>query len=275
VNSQDGPSEHGRPILVHDLDAPDLEPYRDLRNKNWIEASGQFIAEGPLLVQRLLASNYRTRSVLLDSKYLEQYRSKIPPETKLLVVPHEWVEQLVGFNFHRGVLACGQRKPKIALVELAKSLLPDETWLGLIGVQDPENVGGILRTAAGLGIRCVLIGPGTADPLSRRALRVSMGNVLSVQLYKSGQVLHDLQFLKQSGFQCVATCLSDKAISLVRFKRKGPTLLLLGNERHGLTSDLLDQADQKVRIDMQGGTDSLNVGVAAGIVIFHICQSSI
>jgi tRNA G18 (ribose-2'-O)-methylase SpoU len=273
IDQADPGSDPAVPIQVNDLDDPALEPYRDLRHRNWIEASGQFVAEGPLLVQRLLASDYSARSVLLDSKYLEQYRGLIPAKTKLLVIPHSWVEQLVGFNFHRGVLACGHRKPQLPLEVLASDLQPDETWLGLFGVQDPENVGGILRTAAGLGIRTVLIGPGTADPLSRRALRVSMGNVLSLQLCRTTQIADDLQLLKSRGLYCVATCLSSQAQSLGDFRRLGPTLLLLGNEKNGLPASCLQQADCLVRINMQGGTDSLNVGVAAGIVIYHLSRS--
>ncbi|MBX3422510.1 MAG: RNA methyltransferase [Pirellulaceae bacterium] len=281
---------------IQDLHHPLLAAYYDLRNRNWTWHSGIFIAEGPLVVQRLLNSHYQVQSVLLDQKYYAQYRPQVPDSIQLLVVPHELVERLVGFHFHRGVLACGVRPARKFITdydlsqvdcaaqaecsdlqnrnEPSSTSATNQTWLGLIGVQDPENVGGMLRTAAGLGITGVLIGPSTADPLSRRALRVSMGNALSLQLIHCLDLKRDLQSFKKRGFSCVATTLSSNSLPLTSARRSGPVLLLMGNERYGLPNDVLTLADQCVRIEMHHCTDSLNVGVAAGIVMHHYCGHS-
>jgi tRNA G18 (ribose-2'-O)-methylase SpoU len=258
--------------FLNSLDSPDLLPYLNLRNQNWTSVSGIFVAEGPLLVERLIQSDYSVRSALLDQKYLDHYADQIPDEVKLLVVPHDLVQQIVGFNFHRGLLACGIRKPINSVAQVATQLPAQQTWLGLVGVQDPENVGGMLRTAAGLGIQNVVIGPGTADPLSRRSLRVSMGQALKLNLYLSRDLPADLQLLKRRGVECLATSLGDSSQPLERAHRHGPVLLLMGNERHGLPKELLVHCDRQVRIDMSMQVDSLNVGVAAGIVMHHFCR---
>lgn len=264
--------DHPNRIDVTSLDHDLLKPYLEMRFRNWTRLSGIFIAEGPLLVERLIRSQHEIESVLLDRKYLQHYLTLVPRHVPVLVVEHDQVEEIVGFNFHRGVLACGRRPPLHNLQDVAPLQSSSETWVGLMGVQDPENVGGILRSAAGIGVKRVLIGPGTADPFSRRALRVSMGNVLALELYESRQPARDLGRLRELGVECVATALTEDALPLESSYRSGPLMILVGNEKHGLPADLLAQADRRVRIDMLQNTDSLNVSVAAAITMYHFVR---
>ena len=259
-------------VQVDSLDNELLEPYLGLRSRNWTRQSGIFIAEGPLLVDRVIASSCHLHSILLDRKYLVQYIDRFPKSVPVLLVDHDLIEQLVGFNFHRGVLACGRRTE---LKPITNQLcFPDhsETWIGLIGVQDPENVGGILRSAAGLGVKRVLIGPGTADPFSRRALRVSMGNVLALELFESRQPLDDLKLLYSRGMEVISTSLGANAVHLETAQRTKPLIILFGNEKHGLDQDVLSCSNRCVQIEMLQGTDSLNVSAAAAITIHHFLR---
>jgi tRNA G18 (ribose-2'-O)-methylase SpoU len=261
-----------RVVPVHDLQHEMLEPYRDMRSRNWIFQSGIFIAEGPLLVERLLSSAYSVESILLDEKFADHYLHLIPDSIPILLIPHEMVPELVGFNFHRGVLACGRRQPLRYLTDACPITDLQEIWLALVGVQDPENVGGILRSASGLGISNVFIGPGTADPLSRRALRVSMGNILRLRIHHGSDVVAGIRHLKQMGLECVATTLDEHAEVLESSKRNGPIILFLGNERHGLPEYWVKQMDRSISIPMALNTDSLNVSVAAGIVMHYFSR---
>lgn len=261
-------------IPIDSLDHPLLEPFREIRNRNWTEQSGLFVVEGPLLVKSLVSSSYGVKSILLDRKYETHYSSLASPETDLLLVDHALVEQIVGYDFHRGVLGCGLRQPVLSVQEnFADCTSERETLVCAVGVQDPENLGGILRSCAALGISRVIVGPGTADPLSRRVLRVSMGTALSLQLFRSRDLPADLRWLHElRGITSVATTLTDDAEQLERSQRYGPTLVLIGNERYGLPPDIQAQATRRVRIDMELGTDSLNVCVAAGIVLHYYCR---
>lgn len=262
-------------IQITDLNAPELEPFREMRQRNWTNESGIFIAEGPLLVERLIRSSYEVRSVLLDRKYYAHYAALVPPETDLLVIDHELVAEVVGFNFHRGVLGCGQRKPERTVEHdlLAQPFAANETLMGIMGVQDPENLGGILRNCAALGVKNVVIGPSAADPLSRRVLRVSMGNALRLNLYRSRNMRLDMQLLRERcGVQSFATSLLDGSEPLETVRRTSPVMILMGNEKLGLPHDIQHAADRRVRIDMQLGTSSLNVTVAAGIIMHYFCR---
>ncbi len=260
-------------IQISNLEDPRLEPYRDIRNKNWVENSGLFIAEGPLLVRRLLHSDYACRSVLLDEKFVHHYASMVAPDVELLLIKHDLIERLVGFNFHRGVLACGLRQETRSVPEHFPEVDSLETAVAVVGVQDPENLGSIVRTSTALGVKHFIVGPGSADPLGRRALRVSMGTALRLRFYRSQNMLTDMDWLSaKRNIMSLATNLGREARSMASFHRSGPVLLLFGNERLGLPNEILTAADCQIRIDMQLEADSLNVSVAAGVLLHYVCR---
>lgn len=259
---------------IDDFDDPRLTPYKGMRTKNWTVGSGWFIAEGAKLVERLMRSSYPIHSLLISDKYLDQWQERVPAGTPAYIVPEARVAELLGFNFHRGIIACGLRRPPMELQQHLPAPLPrDATLVAVQGVQDPENMGGILRSCAALGIEHILVGPWSADPLSRRVLRVSMGTVLKLNLYASRDVVADLHWLKtQHGVQSIATTLAEDSVALEQTGRDSPVCILLGNEAHGLPIELQQAADRRVKIDMRLGTDSLNVSVAAGIVMHYYCR---
>jgi len=187
----------------------------------------------------------------------------------VFVVPDDDVEKIVGFNFHRGVLACGRRRPGRKLDEVAQSQV-EPTIVVCPDVQDPENMGAMLRIGSALGVTALMLGRRCADPFSRRVLRVSMGAALRLPLIESDDLPGDLRRLQRE-FHCelVATVLDDEAHPLDQIHRAGRVAILFGSEGHGLERTLVDLCDRKVTIPMLPGTDSLNVAVAAGIVLHH------
>jgi tRNA G18 (ribose-2'-O)-methylase SpoU len=260
--------------FIDDIEDPRLDAYRDIRSRNWTYVSKRFIAEGPLLVERLLASSYTAESILIDRKYADQYLPRLEDQIEVLLLEHDLIEQIVGFNFHRGILACGVRPPRLELqADFGASPTEHETMVAVIGVQDPENLGSILRCCAGFGIVRVVIGPGTADPLSRRVLRVSMGTALRLRLLHSQSVVGDLDWLRcEHRMSSYATSLRESSVPLETVRRSGPALILVGNERYGLPEEVQQAADGCVRIDMELGTDSLNVSVASAIAMYYFCR---
>ncbi len=261
-------------IRIENLDDPRLEPYRDLRTRNLTRFSGRFIAESRLLVERLLRSSYAVESILMDEEQMDILSIVPPCHTDVFVVPAKQIKDLLGFDFHRGVLACGRRRPLLDLAQLQTDSPLDPNWTGvmMVGVQDPENMGLIARTCSALGIRDLFIGPHCVDPFARRVLRVSMAGLLNLRLFEVPKVLPALDILSEHGVRCVATSLADRSISLELYRRQGPTLILLGNEAKGLPESIRLRANDNVRIDMCLGTDSLNVSIAAGIVLHFVTR---
>ncbi len=255
-----------------DLSSPRLDPYRHLRTTNLTRASGKFIAESKPLVHRLVTSGMEIDSFVIDEKYLDEATECLPKQVDLFTIPGDLVSELIGFAFHRGYLACGIR-PSYHRLE-ALPAVPTATWVGamLVGLQDPENMGSIFRTCAALGVADVVMGPECVDPFARRVLRVSMGNAFKLRFYEVKDSMHALKWCEENGVESIAACLSPRSEELSEFRRNGPGLVLFGNEAHGLPPTIQNAASRSVRIDMALDTDSLNVSVAAGIILHSLCR---
>ncbi len=259
-------------IRLTDLNSRRLDPYRNLRTTNLTRVSGRFIAESKPLVLRLVESGIGIDSFVIDEKYIEEATRCLPSHVDLFAVPGDLVSELIGFAFHRGYLACGIR-PKFQIVEEAVWELTTR-WVGvmLVGLQDPENMGSIFRTCAALGISDILVGPECVDPFARRVLRVSMGNAFKLRFFEVSDPMATLKWCSDNGVESIAACLSKRSEELSGFKRNGPGVVVFGNEAHGLPEGVQNAARRSVRIDMALGTDSLNVSVAAGIILHNLCR---
>jgi tRNA G18 (ribose-2'-O)-methylase SpoU len=192
----------------------------------------------------------------------------------LFVLPTADIERLVGFNFHRGALACGRRPPEPTIDQLTSRLGPLARLVVCPETHDPQNLGSILRSAAALGIDAVVLGQRSADPFSRRVLRVSMGSVFKQTILTSNDLQRDLTVLRgPGGVELVAAVIDSTAESLERFAWAPRSALLLGNEAHGLEPGLVALCERRVTIGMHGGTDSLNVAQAAAILLYEMTRA--
>lgn len=259
-------------LPVEASDDPRLAPYRDLTTKNLTRQSGLFIAEGEKVAARLMESRFEVVSVLAEPELAAKYEPRLPQMTPVFVVSQAEMEAIAGFHFHRGILACGRRKTVSSVESLVQSPGAErQTVVVCPDVNDPTNLGSIIRTAAAFGCAAVVLGRASADPFSRRVLRVSMGAALHVPIVESSELAVDLAALKATGFEMVASVLDAAAQPLSEFKRCEKLALLLGSEGHGLGEEWLAQADRRVTIPMQLGIDSLNVAVAAAVLLFRFC----
>ena len=260
-------------IEISDLDDPRLHVYRNLKKTNLTRWSAQFIAEGKKLTIQLLQSDFDVASVLTSDKHVELLRPYLREDVSAFVVPHRQAQMLVGNTFHAGMLGCGIRKPSPNLVDL---LQEDRRHLFAVccGTENPENIGAIIRIAAGFGATALLLGTGCSDPFSRRALRVSMGNALRLPIIEAGRDLPETltQLQESHGVELLATVLDENADRLRDVESPGHVALLFGNEDAGLEPELIEMCDRRVTIPMHSGTDSLNVAVAAGIFLHHFAE---
>ncbi len=151
-------------IRIETIDDPRLALYRDLKSPAAKQRSERFVVEGQLLAERLLLSGLGVESVLVEERLAEAWAALVPADTPLLVIPRGWVRELIGFRFHRGVLACGLRPPSRDLRQLVQSAGDTSAWVACVSVQDPENLGGIMRSSAAFGVHALLLGPECADP---------------------------------------------------------------------------------------------------------------
>jgi tRNA G18 (ribose-2'-O)-methylase SpoU len=257
-------------IAVQSLDDPLLAPYRELSQRNLTRLSGLFVAEGDKVVERLIASRYPVASLLAEPGHAERLEGQLPRETPILVVTRQLLESTIGFNFHRGVLACGRRLPGPKIEEIIVAAGAGKSTIVVCpDVQDPTNLGSIVRTAAAFGCSAVLLGDHCADPFSRRVLRVSMGAALHLPIHESPDLAADLEELRAAGYDLVATVLDSAAEPLAKAARPERLALLFGSEGHGLSTRWLDLCHRRITIPMPIGIDSLNVSVAAAVFLYH------
>lgn len=233
---------------------------------------GFFIAEGPLVIRQLLRSSYRVRSVLVSGRGLRA----LEPDLAGIAAPVYRVEQPVmdaicGFHFHRGALAAAERRPLPALNELVPATGP---VVLVEGVNDHENLGAIFRNAAAFGVGAVVLDPTCADPLYRRAIRVSVGHVLHMPYTRVPDWPGAVGTLRQLGYEVLALTPSRDARDVRTIGHRPRRALLLGSEGTGLSAAALAAADHGVRIAMAPGVDSLNVATAAAVALHQLAPPS-
>ncbi len=260
---------------IESLDDPRVATYRNLPERT-LRGEAIFIAEGWFVTERLLQSEYSCESVLVADDHFAEFAERIPRSVPLYVGDRRLLHEIVGYNFHQGILAVGRRKPFRRAEELfAPPWREAPIWLVCPEVTKPENLGLVFRSAAAFGVCGVLLGERCCDPFTRRALRVSMGAVTAVPIAKTTDLHADLQAAKQRyGLHLVATVLSDSAISLPDFLCPFPCALMLGHETEGLDA-WLNLCDHRVTIPMAPAVDSLNLGVAAGVFLYELRRSGL
>ena len=261
-------------ILIDDVADPRLAPYRDLPRSNLTRSSGLFVAEGEKVVERLIASRFEVASVLAEPEWAERLEPRLAAAVPIYVASKALLQQIVGFHFHRGVMACGRRERRVDLDERLGLVSRSETATIVVlpDVQDPTNLGSIIRTAAAFGCAAAILGKKCADPFSRRVLRVSMGAALFLPIIESRDLTADLQQLNGAGFELAATILDPAAEPLADFQRVERTAILFGSEGHGLSEEWMSLCQRCVTIPMQAGIDSLNVSIAAAVVLWQLCK---
>ncbi len=279
-------------IPIQTLDDPRLAIFRDVKATRHPRWAGQFIAEGARLVKRLLQSDYVVESLLLSEGRVEEFSTWLRPDVATFVMPQALVAELVGYNFHCGAMACALRKPSPSLDDIMARGGERMTFVVCPDVNDPENIGTLVRLGAAFGIDAMLLGPTCADPFSRRVLRVSMGNALTLPIVCSRDLNADLRRLKSKWqVQLAATVVAnsdptdnDEVVRtptsghpnvgvratepLGQAGRSARFALLFGNEANGLGPEWLELCDRRLTIPMRAA-DSLNVAIAAGIFLYH------
>ncbi len=220
---------------------------------------GLLLAEGARVVDRCLQAGHHLRALLVSTAYSGPLPS---PAVPTLVLDPEEIQRLTGFGAMREMLGAFDRPPD----PTASQVLPSaRRVLVLEGVMNPSNVGTIIRSATALGVDATLIGPGSADPFGRRALRTSMGAALVHPWAITADPVADL---RAHGFALLALTPDEAATPLPRAMRElvgRRVALALGSEGEGLSDHLVAAADDRVTIPMAPGVDSLNVAAAAAV----------
>ena len=283
-----------RCVQIDDLEDIRLTPFLNLKERT-LRGESLFIAEGELVVERLLLSSYKVDALLMTRKSgcFERIANFVPDDVPIYYVDERRaMNRLLGFEFHQGVLALGRRSETPSMTQGLSAFFSGEkrrrsengesipqdrlrAWVILPDATKPDNLGLAFRCAAALDAEAVILGERCCDPFSRRALRVSMGGVLQTPIYQARSLVDEIREVKNRwNIKFCATVLDDEAASLYDFAKINVAdvdgvAFVFGNEYSGLTPEFVNICDYKVMIPMRSDVDSLNLGVSIGIFLYE------
>jgi tRNA G18 (ribose-2'-O)-methylase SpoU len=265
-------------IRITDAADPRIAEFRDIRERDLVGRGGGFIAEGTVVLRMLARAHAENGGITAEKILLLENRvagladllAEFAPEVPVYVADAGVLDAIAGFHLHRGVLALGRR----AAVPSARQLLDTCSEPALVivacGISNHDNIGSIFRNAAAFGAQAVLLDETSCDPLYRKALRVSVGAVLSVPYARGGSALSLLETLDEKGFAVWG--LSPQGESDIRdIPADRRIALVTGTEGEGLPEDILSRF-RNARIPQMPGLDSLNAATATGIALYEISR---
>jgi tRNA G18 (ribose-2'-O)-methylase SpoU len=255
---------------------PRVADYCGVSDAQLLRSRNLFIAEGRIVVTRLIEDGrWNLLSVLVSDaarRDLEPTLAAVAARVPIFVCEASDFLGITGHDIHRGCLALVERPPALPLEEV---LAAAQLAVVLEGVGNADNVGGVFRNAAAFGADVVMLSPTCCDPLYRKAIRTSMGATLRVPFVQLGEWPAALTRLRAAGFRLVALTPRQPSELLDAFaaRPRGPKLaLLIGAEGPGLTAAVESAADDRVRIPIARGIDSLNLAVATGIALEQLTR---
>lgn len=270
------------PVRITSLEDPRVDVFRDVRDRDLRGHGHLFMAESELVLRRLMRRPECLHSVMVSPrKYAElaEVLPDLPDEVPIFVAEIEVMTRIAGFHIHRGVLAAGHRPSRAALTidSAFGHLLGRDSCCVLVaeGLTNVDNMGGLFRNAAAFGAAGILLDPTCCDPLYRKAVRVSMGHVLSVPYAISASWPGDLERLKREwGFTIVGAEVTSGARPLWTLPRSPRTAVVFGSEGHGLRPETLAACDLVVQIPMTPAVPSINVAAAAAVFMYELAREA-
>lgn len=263
-----------RIVAVADPTDERIAAYRDVQERDLVGREGLFIAEGEVVLNVLVRhAPERVVSLFLAEKRvaaLTPLIERLPDDVPVYVAGQAAMDAVAGFHLHRGMLALGRRAEEASVEALLARTGLRARVLVLFGIANHDNMGGIFRNAAAFGANGIILGADCCDPLYRKAIRVSVGGVLTVPFARAKRDEDVLALLGRHGFTSLALSPAG-ATDLAALNPPAKAAVLLGAEGLGLPAAVLTQA-MTVRIAMAGGFDSLNVATTSGIVLHHLAR---
>ncbi|MBI5471228.1 MAG: RNA methyltransferase [Ignavibacteriae bacterium] len=258
---------------IQTLDLPELLPYRTLRRPLAHLQQGIFVAEGEKVVRRFLASKWGLVSLLLTQEWfdalLPDTDQRRLESTDIFVGDKKLLETIVGFPLHQGIMAVGKVPSERSLADVAGSLPNPHFLVALDGLVHAENVGVVVRNSAGFGVDGILVGPTSASPYLRRAVRNSMGGVFKISVLHVEDLAAALDELKRNHGTRIIIADAHATQTIHEADFGGNICVVLGNEDAGTSADVEKVATDRISIPMHKSTDSLNVASASAVMLYE------
>ena len=251
-------------IKIDDINVDELEIYHQLRDTAF-RSDNSFIADSPKVVNMLLESDIEVKSILATQEYYDEFEELIASKniSKLYLCSKMEMQKIVGHKIHHNCMMHGIRPQPKSLEDMGEQIIMLDT------ITSSENVGSIARSAAALGIDSYMLPKEAPHPFSRRALRVSMGHAALLKTYIYNDIAQSIKDLKAAGYRVFAAEVNEGSTYLSNVQTPKKWVLIMGHEGKGISQNILEMCDEVVSIEMQEGIKSLNVSVAASIIMYQ------
>lgn len=259
--------------VISSKDNDQIKYIKKLKDKKFRDEKNEYIVEGIKLVKEAIEENAKIKTIVIceDCEYAESLEQSILYEIakyNCIYVTKKIFFSITDVVNPQGILAIVEKEDSIDKIDYKEDII-----LALDGIQDPGNLGTILRTADSANLKQIILSADCADPYNPKVVRSTMGAIFRMNIITSENLAKTLQMVKKHKFEIVATSLdTDKSVYDIKFNKK---VIVIGNEANGVSKEILDLADQKVIIPMLGKTESLNASVAASIMIYEYVKEKV
>ena len=249
-----------------------IKHLKKLKEKKYRDESEEYIVEGIKLVKEAIAEDVDIKQIIVcedcDSGLIESHLKYEMAKFDFIYVPETIFKTISDTTTPQGVLAVIGKYNKETEIDLKEDII-----LALDDIQDPGNLGTILRTADSVGLKQILVSKGTADCFNPKVVRSTMGAIFRVKIIECENLKDTLKNLQKKKFKVMCTALdAENSIYKTKYNKK---IIVIGNEANGVSKEIQDLADEKVIIPMLGKTESLNASVATGVILYEYVRQKI
>ena len=259
--------------IITSKDNEIIKNVRKLKEKKYRDLNNEYIVEGVKMIKEAILEDAKIKLIVvcednansgaIDKKLLYEIA-----KYECIYVSKKVFDLISDVQTPQGMLAVIEKENSEDKIDYTEDVI-----VVLDGIQDPGNLGTILRTIDSCGLKQVIVSKETADSYNPKVVRSTMGAIFRVKVIESNNILDTLKNMKKHKYKIMATSLeTDNSIYDVYYNKK---VIVIGNEANGVSRDILDYADEKIKIPMLGKTESLNASVATAVILYEYVRNKI
>ncbi len=250
-----------------------IKHIRKLKDKKYRDESNEYVVEGVKLVEEAVKENAKIKQIIVCEDTTRTY--EIPTHIMLEIAKYECISVsdkifniITQVTNPQGIMAIIEKNAQDAQIDYSQDII-----VVLDDVQDPGNLGTILRTVDSIGLNQIIVSKGTADAFNSKVVRSTMGAIFRIKIIEVENLAQVIKEMRKHHFKLMVTSLQTKnSIYDIDFNKK---IIVIGNEANGVSKEIQDMADEKAKIPMLGRTESLNASVAAGVVMYEYVRQKL
>lgn len=250
-----------------------IKHIRKLKDKKYRDESNEYVVEGVKLVEEAVKENAKIKQIIVCEDTTRTY--EIPTHIMLEIARYECISVsnkifniITQVTNPQGIMAIIEKNAQDAQIDYSQDII-----VVLDDVQDPGNLGTILRTVDSIGLNQIIVSKGTADAFNSKVVRSTMGAIFRIKIIEVENLAQAIKEMRKHHFKLMVTSLQTKnSIYDIDFNKR---IIVIGNEANGVSKEIQDMADEKAKIPMLGRTESLNASVAAGVVMYEYVRQKL